>query len=888
MYAKLAHTTRIPPAFPDVAICFACVAANCGWSRRDKAFALWMTDTVGWEEYQRSGTESAMNDVSPQFAAETMSPRTMATMLQSKNKWPATAIALSLALAGMFWVFHERELDQLRARLPEDLGSAETAVTSEFHTIIDFFLVLGNSIASDEKADAFGPQAGQFLGAKNGLSTISLLDESLAIRKTEPPPMFPSITAKALSNSEARLAAERAKMSRQPTFSKVYTRATGELGFAIFVPVFLGETFKGEIVGFLPLEGIKSDHFPKWLDNTYKISMVSGEGFSYFQEPGSPELESSLVVRGHKDLTGQDFFLKLQHYRDPVNWQTLLMIALCIGIVAGVSLSIRSLSVNVNKERELAKQMQKAKDLAEAANAAKTKFVANISHEIRTPIGAMIGYVDLMLRGDHTQSELLNDLLAVRRNGEGLLGLINDLLDLSKVEAGLLDIEMGKVNILELLASVDATILPLLGTKALSLSFTNDGPIPETFETDPNRVRQIVVNLVSNAIKFSKSGVIEVKVAYRSGVAEGQRTLKFSVQDPGIGISKAQEGRLFQTFSQGETSTARKYGGTGLGLALSRNLAAILGGTLTLEWSEVGMGSRFALVLPVQKASATMISTLAEVSSFKAHLKVEKSPKTSILHGVRILLVDDGIDNQAIFRQFLESEGAFVVSAMDGQCAIALVAEGKFDVVLMDAEMPVMNGYDAARELRKVGFTFPIIFLTANAMKGERERCLKAGGTDYLTKPVTAETLIATVRVAANWTTKEIISAPKSIGEAFQEVPHHLMQPGRSDLCNEPLVSTLSNDPRVMSVVDGFLGNLPGRIDQLTLAGTKDNWRDVAKIAHALKGTAGNYGYPDMVQIARHIEEDALRNRSTDSLNAAIGRLWTLSRRALLARKTLT
>ncbi|HLO41759.1 MAG TPA: ATP-binding protein [Phycisphaerales bacterium] len=370
-----------------------------------------------------------------------------------------------------------------------------------------------------------------------------------------------------------------------------------------------------------------------------------------------------------------------------------------------------------------------AMDAAECASRAKSQFLANMSHEIRTPMTAIIGFTELF-EDEQTPAERTELVRVIRRNGEHLLLLINDILDLSKIEAGRMAVEHVRADIREIVAQVGDLLRGR--AQAKSIGFHVTCPALPQFISDPLRLRQILVNLVGNAIKFTDRGTVHLEVAASAMDAESI-TLVCTVRDTGIGMDAATISNLFRPFTQADESMSRRFGGTGLGLFISRRLADLLGGSIVAQ-SEPGRGSAFTFTLRAPLADA--------VSS---HPPVAAPLPESLLGS--ILLAEDGPDNQRLLATHLRRAGAIVEIAPDGEVALALAADSlarhaPFDLILMDMQMPVTDGYTAVAELRKRGWKGPIIALTAHAMPGDRERCLQAGCDDYLTKPIPRARLI--------------------------------------------------------------------------------------------------------------------------------------------------
>ena len=385
------------------------------------------------------------------------------------------------------------------------------------------------------------------------------------------------------------------------------------------------------------------------------------------------------------------------------------------------------------------------KELAEDASRAKSEFLANMSHEIRTPLTAILGFADLL----HEDGDLnrapdyrLQHIDTIRSAGQHLLGLINDILDLSKIEAGRMTVEHVDCTPAQMLAEIASLYQVHVAAKNVTLSVELATPIPEVVHTDPTRLRQIIMNLLGNACKFTASGGVSCVAGV---VREGNRNLlRIDVRDTGPGIDDAGAARLFSPFTQADSSTTRRFGGTGLGLTICRRLAQLMGGDVTLAHSKLGEGSTFRLEVPlVPKPGAKMVST---VDLEKSQAQAGREPRTIKLQG-KILLAEDGPDNQRLIAFHLRKAGASVEIAENGQIALDLIraasASGQpFDLLLSDMQMPVLDGYSLATQLRAQGNHIPIVAITAHAMAGDRKRCLEAGCDDYTSKPIHRQDLL--------------------------------------------------------------------------------------------------------------------------------------------------
>ena len=375
-------------------------------------------------------------------------------------------------------------------------------------------------------------------------------------------------------------------------------------------------------------------------------------------------------------------------------------------------------------------QLADARRQAEEASQTKSQFLANISHEIRTPMTAILGYTELLRDGSLSQADQNRYLTIIQHNGDALLALINDVLDLSRIEAGQLHNEQRLFSVTELLDEVVDSLQLRAQEKQIDLRLDYLSSMPMTVCGDAFRLRQILVNLVGNAVKFTEEGHVQVC----AGWSEVEQQLQLSVEDSGIGISDAEQQKIFQPFSQADASHSRRYTGTGLGLSIARQLARSQGGDISVS-SELNKGSQFSLVMPLSQA------TEVDMRAAAAQQLPELAGTAMELKG-RALLVEDNAVNRLFVRKVLEKSGMQVVEAEDGREACRYYAEDRFDLVVLDMQMPVMDGYEAAQALRDRGFAGPILALTANVLAVDRQRCMDAGCDAFLGKPIRVKQLI--------------------------------------------------------------------------------------------------------------------------------------------------
>lgn len=517
-------------------------------------------------------------------------------------------------------------------------------------------------------------------------------------------------------------------------------------------------------------------------------------------------------------------------------------------------------------------ELAAARDKAEIANQAKTDFLAQMSHEIRTPIGAVLGFTELLLNGEHPlHPQQLQHLRRVQSNGAHLLQLLNDLLDLSKIEAGQLTIETVSCQPFTLISDILASLEARAIDKGLKLSLAITDTIPETIATDPTRLRQIITNLVGNAIKFTSAGGVDLVI----GTDVDRGLMQIEVCDSGMGIPLSAQRNVFEPFQQADETVSRNFGGTGLGLPISRRLARALGGDLTVV-SAPGEGSTFTTTIATGPLDDVRQLTITEAAAAKSQ-SVEKSVAPVDLSGIRILVTDDVLTNREFLSHMLRAANAEIETAENGQIAIDVWNRSGADLILMDMRMPVMDGYTAVELLRDLGAKVPIVALTANGLAEDEVRCRDAGCSGYLTKPVSMDALLTEVAEQLG-ITATMVPPPVVDGSTDKRSPVS----GSTKPVKDATVAAdfaIPEDPFFRGLASQLVSKL---VETLPISGHALDTLDaetVAEQAHWMKGTGGTVGLPVITTIGIALENAAkardfeTARRVVEQLNSTVEQL---------------
>ena len=556
----------------------------------------------------------------------------------------------------------------------------------------------------------------------------------------------------------------------------------------------------------------------RWLSD-YKLGEQDITGMSHYDV--FPEINDTWkqihqrILAGAIEKNDEELFVRTDGVKQWIKWEVRPWFT-GSGDIGGIAM----LTEDVTVRKLLLEDLRIAKQSADTATGIKSQFLANMSHEIRTPLTSIIGYTDSLISDQLTIKEEQMALNTVLRNGNHLLRIINDILDFSKIEAGKLDVEMLDVSLFEIISDVGNLMHHKAIELGISFGFNYEFPLPRILQTDPTRLKQILINLVGNALKFTEQGGVKVVISFDASA----ELLTFSIIDTGVGMTPDQRGKLFQAFTQADTSTTREFGGTGLGLVISYELACKLGGGISVT-SVKGQGSTFSLTI---RTGAVNQGELV-YSKPKSIRNEDTAPvKQPSLSG-KILLAEDGPDNQKLLLFILNKANIDCVLVENGALAIEAVKKETFDLILMDMQMPVMDGYTATKKLRELGYKVPIVALTANIMKQDITRCLDAGCTSFLGKPFERNVFF------------------QKLAEYLESKPPEASIEGSNSIFSE----SVSKEER--SLIVSFVRRLPERMADIRAKLHAEDWKQLAMLAHRLRG-ADMFGYPSLGKAATTIE----------------------------------
>ena len=577
------------------------------------------------------------------------------------------------------------------------------------------------------------------------------------------------------------------------------------------MPVYANGKFK-EILG----KGMIKDLSPEDFPDVFRLYIAGTEDlFPADQRP------LNRVLRGEKDICVENMEVLKGGIRVPLRIN-----ATSVTNAEGKIDYAIAVFEDITDIKAAEHALIQAKKAADESVIIKETFLANMSHEIRTPMNAIMGFTDLLLKKD-LQVKDRDYVQIIKTSGENLLRIINDILDVSKINSGMMSFEEHPISIREIFTSLNVMLAQRAKEKKLKLSFEHTNDIPQILLGDPTRLTQIILNLVGNAIKFTKEGGVDV---FAKVLEEDEKTcrIEFSVKDTGIGIAPEKLQHIFERFTQAESSITRTYGGTGLGLNIAKLLAELQGGGMTVE-SIAGMGSVFTVTLPFKKADKTVIFSKPKHAEFNIRE----------LSRFKILIVEDNPINIKFVSSLLSENKISADIAENGQLAVEKLKENDYDIVIMDIEMPEMNGYEATAAIRnELKLDIPIIAMTANAMVGEKEKCLHLGMNDYISKPIAADILF-----------EKMFDALK-IGKEKITIPDHKI------INLDFLVESMGGNHEVISdIIDMFIKQVPVDLIILNEAVDKSDFLTIKQFSHRMKSTVSVMGISVIEKILREMED---------------------------------
>ncbi|NOT01139.1 MAG: response regulator [Phycisphaerales bacterium] len=538
-------------------------------------------------------------------------------------------------------------------------------------------------------------------------------------------------------------------------------------------------------------------------------------------------------------------------HRRAMSWVWLFSILAISGIAVAWMLAYRTVRGYIGA-------LRLSEHAAQSANRAKSEFLATMSHELRTPLNGVIGLTDLLLRSERDPASR-EHLEMVQSSGKTLLELVSNVLDFSRIESGMLEAEKTPCSIGALCDTLCRALAPAADAKNIALIHALSPSVPALVRGDPGRVQQVLTHLVGNAIKFTERGEVDLRATTEEETSD-EITVKFTVTDTGIGIPADQQDRVFESFAQADSSATRRFGGTGLGLAISRKLVDLMGGRIGVQ-SEPGRGSTFWFTVKFMKHANPSVDASASRDLVKAAAVPSDSPASDARRVVRILLAEDNEIGQEVATMVLREAGYTCDAVKNGQETVDAFRDGAYDLILMDCQMPGMDGFDATRAIRQAespatGRRIPIIALTANAIKGDRERCLEAGMDDYLTKPLDPKSLIETIErflldnAHFEHTSTRLfadqLENDAAAGAPVVESPFEL---------DSVMKRWGGNRAFVDKLIAKFRESAPREVEQLGRLLDENDVGEATRVAHGLKGAASYVGAEPFRKIAARIEE---------------------------------
>jgi signal transduction histidine kinase/DNA-binding response OmpR family regulator len=545
-------------------------------------------------------------------------------------------------------------------------------------------------------------------------------------------------------------------------------------------------------------------------------------------------------------------------------WCALLMALILVGArrlaraEQALAASERERALQAELQQALARseaaraEAERARCVAEESNRLKSGFLANMSHEIRTPMTSILGFAEQLLEPGVDDESRLESIGMIRRNADHLMHLIDDVLDISRIEAGRLELDLLACSLFAVLSEVRAVMATRAARKGLEFRIDLPRPVPDGIVTDATRLKQVLLNLVGNAIKFTEHGFVRVSLGCREARG-GKARLWFRVEDTGIGLDPQAIERLFRPFSQADETIQKRFGGTGLGLSISAHLVERLGGKIRAEGTP-GSGSAFSFEIEAALVEGCAWRGAEGLEGSSVRLSDTRYTPRAPVRQARVLLAEDGEDNRRLIAHLLKRVGLELLSVGNGAEALEEVRKAReagrpFDLVLMDMQMPVLDGYSAVQRLRESGLRTPIMALTANAMSSDRQRCLDIGCDEFCAKPIDFDQFFAAL--------------DRCLASRGAHAPAALPQP-------RPVESVPARDESFAQLVELFVRELGEDLQQLHELLAREDLSGLARLAHQLKGSCGSYGFPELSRRAAELERCVKDGAGKDALGSAL------------------
>ncbi len=732
----------------------------------------------------------------------------------------------------------------------------------------------------------------------SGFQAIEWVDPSFHVRWIAPiVGNEAAINMNLAAEPKRREALEISRQSRTVSVTRVVDLVQGGRGILIYQPLYTAEKFDGFIIGVVRLEDFLLNILPQNVKDAYTITIYD-ENQEVFTT-GIPE-EKDLFSEQTIVLPNASLKIRVNPKKQTAEQlkssvpETTLKIGLIGSLLMGLvfyllqksrremrrnSLANRRLLRSINTRKVLEDKLVKANASALESVRLKSAFLANMSHEIRTPLNGVVGSADLLIDTD-LSNEQREYAETIQNSSELLVAIVNDILDLSKIEANKMAFETIDFNLSKVVSSVISLFEPMTKYKGFLLEACFEENTAIDLRGDPRRLKQILINLIGNAVKFTEYGKVTLQVGTVSD--DGEKTqIIFTVRDTGIGIADDVKENLFQPFTQADSSTTRKYGGTGLGLTISQKLVELMGGKIVVE-SELGKGSSFGFTIIFKKQSAEKIQPSAQTSK-NLYVNSSSLAKRNFLlpkNALRVLIVEDNLTNQIVTKRQVERLGFRTEIAADGKKAVELVKKEVFQFILMDCQMPVMDGYEATGEIRrfeaKVGRRTPIVALTASAMSDDTQKCLDAGMDAYLSKPTQREEL---AKVFDFWT-KDVSISENFQTDIYNEPETHkrpkTVQDNDDNEEIEKRLNVLGEEcgfDAVREIVNIFLDDVLKKLVLIQqLARQPEKFPQLEREAHTLRGACLNFGAVKMADYGLNLEQ-AAKDKKADVILISIEKI---------------